>query len=606
MYVASYSQFPGSVSVISGTTIVGTIRVGLYPSGVAYNSRNGYVYVANSASANVSLISGTTVVASIPFAASPNQLAYDSGNGYVYMTDSTGVTVIDGTTVLTTIPVGGAPEGLAYDSRNGFVYVANRFSNTVSVISELTVIATIPVGISPYGVAYDSGNRYVYVTNSDSNTVSVISTMIPPTEPRNPAATGRDGQVTLTWEAPSLSGSDPITNYRIYRGTTAGSESLWATVGNMPSYSDSTVTNGQTYYYQVTAVSSAGEGLKSTEVSAMPQGVPSAPQGLTATSGDKQVTLSWQAPASNGGAAVTRYTLYRSSTSGAEARLVILPDVLTYTDSGLTNGQTYYYRVTANNSVGEGLKSLEAFTTLGVPPTAPSAPQALVATGGHDQVRLSWAGPASNGGSPIQGYKVYRGTSSGNTNLVQSLGPVLTYTDSGLANDQTYYYQISAVNGVGEGPRSDEVRATPTPAPDTSPPTVVIDSPAANSALTSTDVTVTGTASDDRSIQKVEISLDGTTWSPASGTTSWSARVVLKEGTNTIYVRATDASLNQRTERITVKVEAEAPQTSGLPWMSPMVLGIFIVVIAGAAAAATVLRRRRRPSSLGVNPRVRR
>jgi hypothetical protein len=55
-----------------------------------------------------------------------------------------------------------------------------------------------------------------------------------------------------------------------------------------------------------------------------------------------------------------------------------------------------------------------------------------------------------------------------------------------------------------------------------------------------------------------------------------------------------------------VKVEAEAPQTSGLPWMSPMVLGIFIVVIAGAAAAATVLRRRRRPSSLGVNPRVRR
>jgi YVTN family beta-propeller protein len=608
VYVANYNQFPGSVSVISGTTVVATIRVGLYPSSVAYNSRNGYLYVANSGSTNMSLISGTAVVATVPLASIPEGVAYDSGNGYVYVSSrySNSVTVIDGTTVLATVPVGNSPYGVAYANGNGYIYVANMGSNTVSVISEMAVVATIPVGLSPFGLAYDSVNRYVYVTNADSNTVSVISTIAPPTEPRNLAASGWDGRVTLSWEAPSLRGSDPITNYRIYRGTTAGSESLWDTVGNILSYSDRAVTNGQTYYYQVTAVSSAGESLKSTEASAMPQGVPSAPQGLTATAGNRLVTLNWQAPASNGGAGVTKYTLYRSPTSGAETALVTVPDVLTYTDSGLTNGQTYYYKVTANNSVGEGARSGEASATPSVPTTAPSAPQAPVATAGHGQVTLTWAGPSSTGGSAIRGYKVYRGTSPGYENLVQGLGLVLTYSDTGLANGQTYYYQVSALNGVGEGPRSEEVYATPTPVPDTTPPTVLITSPADNSALTSTNATVTGTASDDGSVQKVEISLDGTTWSLASGTTSWSAKVVLKAGANTIYVRATDGSGNQKTERITVTVQAEAVQASGFPLTPTVLAGILIVSVAGTVTAATARRRRRRPTSRAAVPRVKR
>src|SRR2546427_1093821 len=70
----------------------------------------------------------------------PVGLAYDSGNGYVYVANagSDNVSVISGTTVVATVPVGDDPIGVAYDSGNGYVYVTNDNSNNVSVISTTT------------------------------------------------------------------------------------------------------------------------------------------------------------------------------------------------------------------------------------------------------------------------------------------------------------------------------------------------------------------------------------------------------------------------------------------------------------------------------------
>jgi hypothetical protein len=76
---------------------------------------------------------------------------------------------------------------------------------------------------------------------------------------------------------------------------------------------------------------------------------PSAPQSLTATAGNAQVTLNWAAPSSNGGAAITNYKIYRGTAPGSETYLTTVGNVLTYVDTDLTNGTAYYYKVSAVN-----------------------------------------------------------------------------------------------------------------------------------------------------------------------------------------------------------------------------------------------------------------
>jgi predicted phage tail protein len=151
-------------------------------------------------------------------------------------------------------------------------------------------------------------------------------------------------------------------------------------------YTSTGLTNGQTYYYKVSAVNSVGEGSQSNEASATPRTVPTSPSGLTAVPGNAQVTLTWTAPSSNGGSAITNYGIYRGTVSGGESLVTTIGNVLTYTNTGLTNGQIYYYKVSAINAAGEGGMSNEASTT---PITVPSAPTLVSAT---PSSRSSWPG----------------------------------------------------------------------------------------------------------------------------------------------------------------------------------------------------------------------
>src|SRR5207253_2065039 len=241
-----------------------------------------------------------------------------------------------------------------------------------------------------------------------------------------------------------------ITHYKIYRGTTSGGETPRATIGNVLTYSDTSVTNGVMYFYQVSAVNSVGEGALSGEVSATPATPPGAPQGLSAAPGDATVSLSWSPPSSNGGSPITNYRVYRGITSGGETLLTTLGVVTSYSDTAVTNGVTYYYEVSALNNRGEGPRSSEASATPVASTTAPGAPRDLGAVAGDATVALAWSPPSSDGGSAITNYKVYRGTISGQLSLLATLPNVLSYTDSAVTNGQTYYYKVTAVNAVGE------------------------------------------------------------------------------------------------------------------------------------------------------------
>ncbi|MFC5470743.1 glycoside hydrolase family 44 protein, partial [Cohnella suwonensis] len=130
---------------------------------------------------------------------------------------------------------------------------------------------------------------------------------------------------------------------------------------------------------------------------------PSAPTGLTATAGNAQASLSWSASAG-----ATSYNVKRATTSGGPYTTVATGVTATgYADTGLSNGTTYYYVVSAANAVGESANSSQVSATPSVP-TIPPAPTGLTATAGNAQVALSWTASAG-----ATSYTVKRATTSG-------------------------------------------------------------------------------------------------------------------------------------------------------------------------------------------------
>jgi parallel beta-helix repeat protein len=91
----------------------------------------------------------------------------------------------------------------------------------------------------------------------------------------------------------------------------------------------------------------------------------------------------------------------------------------------------------------------------------PGKPTNLQAVAGDGYINLFWNLPESEGGFPITNFIIYKSTNSGDEIYHAKIGNQLFYNDTIVTNDLTYYYQISAVNAIGEGPLSNEVNATP-------------------------------------------------------------------------------------------------------------------------------------------------
>jgi hypothetical protein len=185
------------------------------------------------------------------------------------------------------------------------------------------------------------------------------------------------------------------------------------------------------------------------------------PTGLTAQGGVGQVSLFWTAPVGQG-AAPTGYNVYQGSRPGQMSATPVngaSPITgTTFTVTDLAAGANYYFEVTAVNSAAEGAPSgLASATTTG----PPSAPPSLVASGGNGQVVLSWAAPVSNGGSPVTGYNVYMSTSATSRGTALAKVTGTSYTATGLANGTKYYFRVTAVNALGEGPASAQVALVP-------------------------------------------------------------------------------------------------------------------------------------------------
>lgn len=181
-----------------------------------------------------------------------------------------------------------------------------------------------------------------------------------PLPPTNPVASTGNGSATLTWSA-----STSATGYKVKRATVSGGPYSQIATPATTTYSDMALANGTTYYYVISATSSAGESANSSQTSATPVApgtLPSSPSGVAAVAGNAAVNLSWSASSGS-----TSYKVKRASTSGGPYTQIAAPTTTTYSDTSLTNGTSYYYVVSAVNSTGESPNSLQV---TGVP-TAP-------------------------------------------------------------------------------------------------------------------------------------------------------------------------------------------------------------------------------------------
>ncbi|CAB4148796.1 Fibronectin type III [uncultured Caudovirales phage] len=193
--------------------------------------------------------------------------------------------------------------------------------------------------------------------------------------------------------------------------------------------------------------------------------LPTAPASISATPGQSQVSLTWTPPSSDGGAAVTSYTLQRATNSGFTGATTTT-GLTGYgtTVTGLANG-TYYFRIAAVNDVATAASTTSAYVatgaiTVGSAATAPSQPTALVVAQQSPQspngLALSWTAPTSNGGSAITAYVIKRSLSADMSSPVTVVTPTTgtSYSFNGLQPNTVYYFTVAARNGVGDSPAS--------------------------------------------------------------------------------------------------------------------------------------------------------
>lgn len=306
-----------------------------------------------------------------------------------------------------------------------------------------------------------------------------------PTTPGTLHGAVNEDSIVVSWTAPGtrLDGSRlrAISLYRVYRreeadagpvksamlssGHVVGYDEIAtirpespapATVqGNRVTWVDRrALATSRRYVYVVTAEDNIGRTSGPSERLIVPfLAVPQPPRDLTATPGDRRVSLAWQAPAATvDGAAITgevRYLVLRGAgTEGALASITAQPvGGTTYTDTGIDNDVDYRYAVravrveTAVTATGAASAPVTVAPTKTTPPAAPAG---LVAVPSSGAVRLAW-NPSPE--PDVATYAVYRAGETGDfVRIATAIPPATVYVDRDVRAGATYRYAVTAID----------------------------------------------------------------------------------------------------------------------------------------------------------------
>ncbi len=291
---------------------------------------------------------------------------------------------------------------------------------------------------------------------------------VPPGAPVDATADAGYRQAHVTWNPPASTGGSRISSYRVTASPGgAGCTSTWEThQGNQCDVYG--LVNGTAYTFTVTATNIAGVGAASSATApVVPRYVPDRPSSVTAVAGAESATVTWSAPASDGGAAITAYTVMASPGGSTCATT----GSLSCTVPGLAAGTAYTFTVRATNVAGSSSPSVASAAVIPTPrvaspvtetapvattapivapaiapaPRVPGQPTRVVAMRGHLSAVVTWAAPAI--GSPITSYRVV--ATPGGRSCVSATVPRCTV--AGLANGKSYRFAVTASNGKGSG-----------------------------------------------------------------------------------------------------------------------------------------------------------
>jgi uncharacterized protein (TIGR02145 family) len=252
-------------------------------------------------------------------------------------------------------------------------------------------------------------------------------------------ATAGNAQASVTFTAPVSNGGSAITGYTV----TSSPGGVTATGASSPLVVTG-LTNGTAYTFSVVATNVAGNSVASVaSTSVTPTAtVPGAPTSPVATPGNAQASVAFVPPVSNGGSAITSYTVTSTpgnfTVTGASSPLVV---------AGLTNGTSYTFRVISTNAIGNSAASSASVAV--TPRTVPDAPPGILASPFNAQVNVNFTIPSNNGGSVITSYTAT--SSPGNFTATGASSPLIV---TGLTNGTSYTFRVFATNAAGNGPSS--------------------------------------------------------------------------------------------------------------------------------------------------------
>ena len=311
--------------------------------------------------------------------------------------------------------------------------------------------------------ANDNSNIAAFVSQ---NSIGILSTV--PSRPTSVVAVRGNASLAVTWTAPAITGGSAITDYLVKYSSNGGS--TWTNfvhpASTVPSITVTGLTNGTAYVIKVIAKNAVGISPPSANSApATPATVPGIPTAVVAVRGNASLAVTWTAPASTGGSAITDYLVKYSSNGGSTWTNFVHPvSTATFlTVTGLTNGTAYVIKVIAKNAVGISLPS--ANSAPATPATVPSSPTSVVAVSGNTSLAVTWVAPASTGGSSITDYLVKYSSNGGSTwtNFVHPVSTVPSLTVTGLANGTAYVIKVIAKNAVGVSlPSANSAPVTPT------------------------------------------------------------------------------------------------------------------------------------------------